>query len=181
MSWSFNNSWNYNKVNYQYKIGEQEEEDRQVTTKLMYKLLSGGGCTDIIITPTKITDPVDLEIDYNDRNGKPDHITVEVKSRNKNEYKLEHYPYAELTLGKMQRIRDWADGGKLLYIQLLNKETAYIYYITDKYLNESAFQATMPNNKVTEFNPCSERKDMVVWELPYSTAYKAESIKYFYY
>ena len=110
------------------KIEAQEIQDRYVASECLKVIFQKG--ENLVIVPTDIRASVDLNCSV--VNLKKDTIpfNVEIKERNKNEWQMKNYPYAELKVDKYRRMREATpEGTRLLYMVLLNNKTCYLFHM----------------------------------------------------
>lgn len=161
-------------MKYQLEITQQEEYGRQLCCSVIERFLQ---------PPFKITSakslplysPVDLELTATNMNCLLHEIKllVEVKCRNKNDRQLKDYPWCELLVSKQKRMKAYSrknKGSELLYCVLNPEKNKFWIYdinaINFRKINKGVFE----NNKITEFNPHSEREDQVVYQIPFELA-----------
>ena len=154
-------------TDYAKKIELQEEKDRYVASECLKWLLRKG--TNLNITPTEITDYVDLNCSVINQKGNNVPFNVEIKERFKNEQQLQKNPNAELKVDKLERMRSVTKKGtKLLYMVLLNNKTCYLFNL-DK-LDWSKVEKRNWRIKRTQFNPNSDYITVPTYFIPYELA-----------
>lgn len=161
-------------MRYQLEITQQEEYGRQICCSLLEKVL---------LPPYRITEvkslplysPVDLELTITNMDCLllEKKILVEVKCRNKNDRQLKEYPWCELKvdrLKKMKAFRRKYKGATLIYCVLNPNKNKFWMYNLNGINFRKIKKGVYENNKITEFNPHSEREDQVVYQIPFELA-----------
>ena len=117
-------------MSYQKKITEQEKIDRDICIRMVKQMLCDGYVVDEV-TELPITCPIDLLFSIREKStGKVYNTFVEVKSRNKNSRQLTEYPWAELKVQRLRKMRDYQlkfPNSALYYTVILNGTDFYLY------------------------------------------------------
>ena len=100
-------------------IEEQENKDRYVASECLKWLMRKG--TDLEITPTEITNYVDLNCSIINTKGKKVPFNVEIKERFKNKEQLKKYPNAELKEEKLERVKHLKVQVSYIWFYLIEK------------------------------------------------------------
>lgn len=126
-----------------------------------------------------INSPIDLE--FTIRNTETNEIIptfVEVKTRNKNERQLAEYPWAELKMERLQKMRNYQyriPNSTLFYAVILNNKDFYLYNLLS--LDYSKINLVNWEVKKTEFDPNSEKQTYQILQLPFELALHANIIQ----
>lgn len=156
-------------------IEKQEFRDRMIAIWILKDCCTG---KDLKMWRTSIKDPIDLRGECNFM-GSPYKFNLEIKERNKTGKLLQLYPHAELRVDKYQRMRENTEyDTHLLYMQLLNEKTCYIFNLTT--LNWNKVGTFTWNIKKTQMDENSGRRDYLTYSIPYDQAFLTmDCSKYF--
>lgn len=158
---------NYSYTTLEERIEAQEAQDRYVASECLKEMLKKG--RDLKITPTPITESVDLNCSVINLNDKLVQFNVEIKERNKSEEQLKKYPHAELKVDKYKRMKETTkEGTKLLYMVLLNNQTCLVFDLDN--LDWSKVELRNWYIKRTQMNPNSGYVKTPTFFIPYELA-----------
>jgi len=150
------------------KIYNQEIKGRFIGSKCLNKMFGG---RDLKIQPTAIKESVDLKCNAYGKSGKRANFNVEVKERYKNQENLKKYPYAELKVDKLNRMRKATpQGTKLFYMVLLNAKEMLLFDI-DK-IDFSKVKIFNWWTKKCQEDENSELIETPIYQIPYKLAIK---------
>jgi hypothetical protein len=160
------------------RIEKQEKKDRYVAGECLKWLLRKG--TDLQIKETPITCGVDLACSVNNTEGRNIKFNVEIKERYKNHQSLTKYPYAELKVNKLRRMRNSTDYDttRLYYMVLLNQETCIMFNLDT--LDWEDIEKGTWHIKKTQLDDDSEYEDVEIYKIPYSKAVATCNCKNFF-
>lgn len=147
----------------QVMVSQNENKGRFVAEYVISDLLSEFNYS---ITDTDIYCPVDLKGVVSSTTETKE-FNVEIKQRNKD---IEKYgAYAELRVDKYNRMMSVSQGDTaLLYMVLLNEETAYIFDI--KKLDWDKVETFIWTIRKTQVDPSSGYADYPTYKIPYDQA-----------
>ena len=165
-------------MSYQQKISEQENIDRNICIKMVKQLLSDGYVVDDV-QELPITCPIDLLFSIREKStGKVYNTFVEVKSRNKNERQLTEYPWAELKMERLHKMRNYQlkfPDSCLFYAVILNGTDFYLYNLLS--IDYKKIDFVDWEVKKTQFDPNSYKETYKIAQLPFSLAKHANIIQ----
>ena len=148
------------------KIYNQEIKGRFIATKCLNQMLSS---RDVKINPTAIKESVDLKCNAYGQKGKRVNFNVEVKERYKNQDNLKKYPFAELKVDKLERMRQATPKGtKLYYMVLLNGKEMLLFNLDKIDFNEIKIFNWWTKKCQEDDN--SELIETPIYQIPYDKA-----------
>lgn len=163
-------------MSYELKISEQEKLDREICIRMVKRLLTSNYSL-INVADLPVKAPIDLMFTFQDKStGQILYAFIEVKSRNKNERQLKEYPWQELKVERLKRMREYQiqnlPNSCLFYAVILNNKDFYLYNLLN--IDYTKVNVADWNIKKTQFNPDSPMETYKIFQLPFTLAKHAD-------
>lgn len=147
-------------------IEMQEFKDRMIAAWIMKDCCTG---ENLKMWRRPLKDPIDMSGECMFMGTKYE-FNLEIKGRKKDDIILRKFPYAELRQDKYERMRESTRWGvNLLYMQLLNEKTCYIFNLDT--INWKKVETYNWNIKKTQMDENSEKKVYPIYNIPLELAF----------
>lgn len=150
------------------KLGETEMKNNIIDVQEDLDYYVASRCMEKMIPYYHIcSSPRGCSVDLYGMNNRLEPFCVEIKERIKSKENLEKYPWAELKVEKLNRMR-LARSGKLYYMTLLNEEICYLWDM-DKidWDKVGVFEWEIKNCQMSSY---SSKSSYMTYQIPFSMA-----------
>lgn len=147
-------------------ITKQENKDTFIANLCLETIFQSKKNLNVTVTPYGAAVDLNCSVDYD---TKTIPFNVEIKERFKSEETLKKYPYAELRVDKLERMRkETPEGTSLLYMVLLNEERCLVFNLNK--LDWSKVKTFDWWIKKTQVDPNSGYTKETMYNIPYNLA-----------